>query len=224
MKWYLHAIKNFDNFDGRSSRTEYWMFGLFNLVFAIIFYSIDLIFNIGFSKLGFGPFYSLYFVFSVLPGLAVAVRRLHDLDKSGWYLLLSIVPIVNVYFIVLLCTKSEEEENAFGEKPINSDISTFINDDKTNTRIVIIALLWLFISRIFWIIVTTFIEKFYQNQYFKQCNEIMSFIGMFFPLFLSLSVKNHKWKVALLVCSVIYMLYSFYQLVALHLTSSNFQF
>lgn len=224
MKWYLHAIKNFDNFDGRASRTEYWMFGLFNLVFALIFYSVDLIFNIGFSKLGFGPFYSLYFVFSFLPGLAVAIRRLHDVGKTGGYLLLGLIPLIGIYVIALLCEKSEEEENAFGEKPINSDISTFLNDDKTNTRIIIIALIWLFISRIFWIMVTTFIENFYQNQYFKQWNEIMSCIGMFFPLFLSLSVKNHKWKITLLVCSVIYMIYSFYQLVELHFTSSNFQF
>ncbi|WP_395065868.1 DUF805 domain-containing protein [Flavobacterium sp.] len=224
MKWYLHAIRNFANFDDRASRTEYWMFNLFNLVFAIICYSVDLIFNLHIGNTSFGPFYSLYFVFSILPGLAIAIRRMHDLDKSGWYLLLAIVPIINIYSIVLFCTKSNEEGNAYGEKPVNTDISTFLNDDKTNTRIIIIALIWLFISRIFWIIVTTFIENFYQTQYFKHYNEIMNCIGMFFPLLLSFSIKNHKWKIILLLCSAIYVMYSFYELVRLHQVSSNFQF
>jgi uncharacterized membrane protein YhaH (DUF805 family) len=225
MKWYLHAIQNYANFYGRASRTEYWMFALFNLVFAVLCYSTDLIFDLHFGKFGIGIFYGLYLAFSLVPSLAIGVRRLHDVGKSGSYLLLAIIPLIGLYILALFCERSEEEYNAYGDKPINNDIAPFINDDKTNSRIIIISLFWLFFSRIIWSIITLFVENFYQNEFFKQYNEIMSCIWMFFPLFLSLSIKNHKWKIILLICSAIYMIYGFYELVKSHiLTSDNFQF
>jgi uncharacterized membrane protein YhaH (DUF805 family) len=108
MKWYLHALRNFNNFDGRASRTEYWMFFCFNIVFAVLFFTIDLIFHLGFNELGFGPFYILYAVISFFPGLALAVRRLHDVGKSGGYICLALIPLVSLYLIALFCSKGDE--------------------------------------------------------------------------------------------------------------------
>ncbi len=224
MKFYLHAFKNFANFDDRASRTEYWMFFVFNIAFALLCYSLDLIFDLGIKKYGFGFLYSTYVILSFVPGLALAVRRLHDLDKNGWFLLLGLIPIVNFYLIALMCTKSNEEGNAYGEKPANSDIDEFINDDKTCSIIVIISIVWLFINKLSWTIILKTVDEYYKNEYFKYYSEFNGLTWSFFPLFLSLAVKNRSWKIVLLICSLLYMLLNFYELVQIHLHNNNFQF
>lgn len=225
MKWYLHAIRNYANFDDRASRTEYWMFCLFNLTFAIFFFCIDLSFKINFDGHLIGPFYILYLLFSFIPGLAVAVRRLHDVGKSGSYLFLALIPLVGLYIIALYCTESEDEENDYGDKPVNSDISEFILDSKTSSTILISFLLWIFTSKIIWTFIVSSSERFYENPIYKYFNLLSNFIWMFIPIILSLSVRNYKWKIILLICSVGYMLYGFYEFVkSFMLSSNNFQF
>lgn len=225
MKWYLHALRNFNNFDGRSSRTEYWMFGLFNTMFAILFFCIDVSFKINFEGHLFGPFYIVYGLFCFLPGLALAVRRLHDVGKSGSYLFLALIPLVGLYLLVLFCTESEDDENIYGEKPVNTDIADFILDDKTSTIIIVSYLLWIFLSKIIWTFIVNSSEKFYENPIYKYFNMFNNCIWMFLPIIVSLTVKNYKWKIILLICSVLYMVYGFYEFIkAFLLTSDRFQF
>lgn len=225
MKWYLHGLRNFNNFDGRSSRTEYWMFGLFNIMFAILFFCIDIYFKINFERQLFGPCYIIYALFSFLPSLALAIRRLHDVGKSGSYLFLALIPLVGLYILALFCTKSEDEENDYGEKPVNSDIADFIQDDKTSTTILICYLLWIFLSKVIWSFIVNSSERFYENPFYKYFNIFSNFIWMFLPIIVSLSVRNYRWKIILLICSVLYMIYAFYEFIkALLLTSNNFQF
>ena len=87
MKWWLKCIKNYVTFEGRARRREYWMFVLFNVIFSIILGFLDAIFFKAYiipGKMGYlGTIYGL-FVF--LPSLAVIVRRLHDIGRSGWWL------------------------------------------------------------------------------------------------------------------------------------------
>jgi uncharacterized membrane protein YhaH (DUF805 family) len=225
MKWYLHAIRNYANFDDRASRTEYWMFGLFNSMFAIFFFCIDLSFKINFKGHLFGPSYIIYALFSFLPSIALAVRRLHDVGKSGSHLFLALIPLVGLYILALFCTKSEDDENDYGEKPINSDIADFIQDDKTSTLILVSYLLWIFISKIIWTLIVSSSEKFYDNPIYKYFNIFSNFVWMFLPIILSLSIRNYRWKIILLICSVFYMIYAFYEFVkAFILTSDSFQF
>jgi len=225
MKWYLHGIRNYANFEGRSSRTEYWMFGLFNLMFALFFFCLDLSFEINFDGHLIGPFYIIYLLFSFIPGLAVAVRRLHDVGKSGSYLFLALIPLVGLYIIALYCTKGEDEENDYGDKPVNSDIDEFIQDTKTSTTILISYLLWIFLSKIIWSIIVSSSERFYENPIYKYFNLFSTILWIFLPIVLSLSVRNYKWKIILLICSVGYMLYGFYEFVKSFMQSSNnFQF
>lgn len=226
MKWYLYALRNFTFFSGRSSRTEYWMFVLFNTMFAILFYSLDLIFKLGFEKLGFGPLYLLYILFAFIPGLALTVRRLHDVGRKGLFILIALLPVIgSIWLLVLFLTKSDDDENDYGEKPINSDVAEFINDDKTNTYLLVLSLIWLFINKIFWSITSKYMESLYQNEIFKHCADISNLGWLFFPILLSLSIKTPKWKIIFLVFSVIYMVYGFYEIVRAHiLTSDNFQF
>ena len=112
MEWYLKVVRdNYANFNGRASRQEYWMFFLFNIIFAIVAGFVD-----GFLGLGF--LYLLYSVAVLIPSLAVGVRRLHDVNKSGWWLFISLIPIIGaIWLLILLCTDSNPGENNYGPSP-----------------------------------------------------------------------------------------------------------
>lgn len=87
MKWWLKCIKNYVTFEGRARRKEYWMFVLFNVIFSIILGFFDaIVFNAYFIPGKMGYLGSIYGLFVFLPTLAVSVRRLHDIGRSGWWL------------------------------------------------------------------------------------------------------------------------------------------
>ena len=112
MEWYLKVVRdNYANFNGRASRQEYWMFFLFNIIFAFVAGIVDVYIGLGFLEL-------IYVLAVFIPGLAVGVRRLHDVGKSGWFLLISLIPLVGViWLIVLLASKSNPGENQYGAEP-----------------------------------------------------------------------------------------------------------
>ncbi len=112
MNWYIDAFKNYATFTGRARRKAYWMFVLFNIIAATIAGVIDSVLGTG------GVIGGLYGLAVIIPGLALAVRRLHDIGKSGWWVLIALVPLVG--FIVLLVfavTDSQPGENAYGPNP-----------------------------------------------------------------------------------------------------------
>lgn len=118
MKWYLKVLKQYADFNGRARRKEYWMFFLFNMIFGMIAMILDNIFGIAFGEIGYGPLYGLYTLAVFIPGLAVAIRRLHDVGKSGWMILINLIPIIGViWFFVLLVTDSNPGENQYGQNP-----------------------------------------------------------------------------------------------------------
>lgn len=79
MQYYLNVWKNYANFEGRARRSEYWYFVLFN---TIILFGLSFLMVVGES---FSILYALYALLSFIPNLAVAVRRMHDVGKRGWY-------------------------------------------------------------------------------------------------------------------------------------------
>jgi uncharacterized membrane protein YhaH (DUF805 family) len=116
MEWYLKALRQYADFEGRARRKEYWMFTLFNLIFALlIIVGTGLIGNLGIIL------FLLYGVGTLIPSIAVSVRRLHDVGKSGWMNLVAFIPMVgSIWLLVLLVTDSEpcRPENAsFGTCP-----------------------------------------------------------------------------------------------------------
>ena len=120
MKYYIKALLNFSNFHGRSTSREFWYFCLFNLLLQIITFIIDIAFKLSFSIL----FYSigvtsfLYTLVTIIPGLAISVRRLHDIGKSGCLLFLPIIPIVGaIWLLILFCSNSQPGENNWGPNP-----------------------------------------------------------------------------------------------------------
>ncbi|TMU50923.1 DUF805 domain-containing protein [Flagellimonas algicola] len=118
MEWYLQVIKNYANFKGRARRAEYWMFTLFCLFFSLFAVALDNVFEIAMANIGFGPLYILYVLAVFLPALSATVRRLHDVGKSGWTLLILLIPIVGVLWVFLQLIKNGiREENQYGPCP-----------------------------------------------------------------------------------------------------------
>ncbi len=104
-QWYLGVLKKYAVFTGRARRKEYWMFTLFNILIAFLLGIFE-------ALIGAGDILSnLYSLAVLIPGIAVAVRRLHDTDRSGWWLLL---PIVNIVFLAL---EGQSGTNRFGSDP-----------------------------------------------------------------------------------------------------------
>jgi len=113
MEWYIKVIKNnYANAKGRARRKEYWMFFLFNMLFVIIAAIIDYI-------LGTFPLiYLMYVVAVICPSIAVAIRRLHDVGKSGWWYFIGLIPIIGpIWLLILLCTDGNPSENIYGPSP-----------------------------------------------------------------------------------------------------------
>jgi len=123
MEWYLNVIRdNYANFNGRASRKQYWMFTLFNLIFAIAALIIDNIigttFNFGVVTLPYGWLYLIYGLGVFIPTFAVFIRRLHDVGKSGWWIFLGIIPIIGgIWLLILACTAGEPGDNNYGPSP-----------------------------------------------------------------------------------------------------------
>lgn len=107
MNWYLKVLQNYAGFEGRARRKEYWMFFLFNM---LISYSLQII--AGLSDTPVLMFlYVLYALGALISSTAVSVRRMHDVGKSGWFI---IVPFYNLY---LACTESDMLDNQYGRNP-----------------------------------------------------------------------------------------------------------
>ncbi len=109
---FLHAVKdNYCNFDGRASRYEYWWFVLCNVIISCVCSLID-------QLIGVAIISGLVGLALLLPGLGLAVRRLHDINKSGWWVLISLIPLVGwIILIVWAAQKGDEAANDFGECP-----------------------------------------------------------------------------------------------------------
>lgn len=118
MNWYIKCIKSYADFSGRARRMEYWMFELFNVIFIFVAFALDNLLGFTIQNLNFGLFYILYLLFIIVPGFAVAVRRLHDVGKSGWFIFISLVPIIGgIWLLVLMLTDSQHGANTWGPNP-----------------------------------------------------------------------------------------------------------
>ena len=119
MKYFIHVLKNYANFNGRSRRKEYWMYILFYYLFFMLVVFLDNLLEITIiENVPYGPLSIGYLLLLIIPTLAVAVRRLHDIGKSGWWMLISLVPLIGgIWFFILSVTDSQLEENIYGKNP-----------------------------------------------------------------------------------------------------------
>jgi len=102
------GFSNYVTFSGRAIRSEYWYWVLFIVLGEIVTMIIDVALGIGFIT-------GLFGLATVLPSLAVAIRRLHDIDRSGWWILLALIPLVGAIILIIWhCTKGTPGPNRFG--------------------------------------------------------------------------------------------------------------
>lgn len=118
MNWYLKVLREYANFNGRARRTEYWMFSLFIFISYIVLSIISGVLNNVFGTDIFAGLIVLYMLFIIVPSIAVVVRRLHDVGKSGWFLLIGIIPLIgSIWIFVLSVTDSDHGPNEYGDNP-----------------------------------------------------------------------------------------------------------
>ncbi|MEV7199009.1 DUF805 domain-containing protein [Streptomyces griseoluteus] len=111
MHWYVDVLKKYAVFSGRARRQEYWMFFLFNLIITIVLAIVD-------SALDTQVLQLVYSLAVLIPGLAVAVRRLHDTGRSGWWILIGLIPLVGfIILLVFLASEGKPEANEYGPNP-----------------------------------------------------------------------------------------------------------
>jgi uncharacterized membrane protein YhaH (DUF805 family) len=112
------GFSNYVNFSSRAIRSEYWFWVLFAVIGEAVGSGLD--YTIFATSTGL--FYSVFALAVFLPSLAVAIRRLHDLDRSGWWILISLIPIVGgIVLIVWFCSPGTPGPNRFGPDPLNGD-------------------------------------------------------------------------------------------------------
>ncbi len=103
INWYIGVWKNFFGFEGRAGRSEFWYFVLVNFI-------VSLLFNVISATLGM-----IYSLAVLIPSIALGIRRMHDIGKSGWWLLIALIPIIGFFVLIFFYVQpSEEGENRFG--------------------------------------------------------------------------------------------------------------
>lgn len=130
MNWYIAVLKKYLVFSGRASRSEYWYFVLFNIIVSAILTAIDIAIGSGTAEtamsgdagvsmsVNMGILSGIYSLAVLLPSLGVSVRRLHDTNHSGWWLLIAFIPVIGaIVLLVFLVKDSDEGDNRFGSSP-----------------------------------------------------------------------------------------------------------
>ena len=118
MDWYLSVLKNYVGFTGRARRKEYWFFHLFNVLIAIALGVLDSMLGTFNAQLGYGVLSLVYILAVIVPSLAVSFRRLHDTNRSGWWLLLAFVPLIGgLVLLVFMILDGTEGTNDYGPDP-----------------------------------------------------------------------------------------------------------
>jgi uncharacterized membrane protein YhaH (DUF805 family) len=132
MEWMLLPYKRYFDFSGRSRRKEYWMFVLLNIIVAVlasalIFSEVPMTEEAITAYEGQSPgtmFYVgvgillIFGLFTFIPSLAVQIRRFHDQDKSGWFILLGLIPYIGgIIVLVFMCLEGTKGPNRFGPDP-----------------------------------------------------------------------------------------------------------
>ena len=186
MKWFIKAFRQYADFSGRASRQEFWMFVLFNLLFAMAWAFVAGLltgllgdsFNQESRLMFMYKLIAIYYAVTAVPAMAVGVRRLHDTGRHGWWMLVSLIPFAGgVWLIVLMCLNGSAGDNRYGSRPDG----TMGNVPKHDLRQK--ALMWLTAFAVFGIhlcllnLVDVFSNRWYTGT--DQLNMLLTLLGNF---------------------------------------------
>jgi uncharacterized membrane protein YhaH (DUF805 family) len=118
MNWFLKVLKNYAVFNGRARRKEYWFFYLFYMIFMIVLVTIDAMTGSLSETTSLGLLSGIFMLSMIVPGVAVAIRRIHDTDRSGWWILISFIPLIGgIWLLVLMVLDGTSGQNQYGPDP-----------------------------------------------------------------------------------------------------------
>ncbi len=121
MNWYLKVLKKYAVFEGRAQRAEYWYFILFTILISIVLAFIDMGTGTFNQETGFGVISGIYSLAVLIPTIAVGVRRLHDTNRTGWWILIGLIPLIGfIVLLVFFVIDSDPSANEYGENPKGS--------------------------------------------------------------------------------------------------------
>ena len=129
MNWYLGVLKKYAVFSGRAQRAEYWYFVLFNTIVSIILMVLDVMLGTFDPRSVLGVLSGIYALAVFIPSLAVSVRRLHDIGKSGWWLLIGLIPLIGPILLIVWFATDSKEDNQYGKNPKANNGNNIANDN-----------------------------------------------------------------------------------------------
>ncbi|RZM83409.1 DUF805 domain-containing protein [Pseudoalteromonas rubra] len=122
---YLSALKKYAVFNGRARRKEYWLFMFCNIIVTIVLGLVDMTLGLYSEESGFGLLSGLYALAVIIPSIALSIRRLHDTGRSGWWILISLVPVIGpLVLLVFYVMDSTPGDNDYGPNPKEHSSST----------------------------------------------------------------------------------------------------
>ena len=125
MQWYAKVLRQYADFNGRARRTEYWMFTLVSVIVGLVLGLVDEVVFVGPGLSTTGWLHTVYSVAVIIPTLAVGARRLHDTGRSGWWLLIGVIPLIGaIVLIVFFALEGQRSSNAYGPDPKAAPVST----------------------------------------------------------------------------------------------------
>ena len=126
LEWATLPLKRYADFTGRSRRKEYWLFTLLCLIAGFVIGFVEALVGLGGTVGPYGLLSIILMLALLVPSIAVGVRRFHDQDKSGWFRLLALIPVVGgLIVLVFMCLPGTSGPNRFGPDPLGTDPSVF---------------------------------------------------------------------------------------------------
>ncbi|MDZ7924276.1 MAG: DUF805 domain-containing protein [Marinagarivorans sp.] len=110
MEFFLDAMRKYAQFTGRATRQQYWMFVLIYMVIYIVLAVIDAVLGLGFLSV-------IYSLVLLVPSLSAGARRLHDTDRSGWWQLIYLVPLIGLIVMIVFLVQDSHPDNQYGPNP-----------------------------------------------------------------------------------------------------------
>jgi len=118
LSWYLEALNKYAVFSRRARRKEFWMFFFINLLISVVLIAIDSLIGTFSPQTGFGLLQGLYSLAVLIPSIAVTVRRLHDTGRTGWWILIGLIPIIGgIVLLIFMVLDSQPGVNQYGPNP-----------------------------------------------------------------------------------------------------------
>ena len=122
MNWYIGVLKQYAVFSGRARRKEYWFFVLFNIIASVVLAMIDRMTGTFSADAGVGLLSGIYALAVLIPSIAVSVRRLHDTGRTGWWLLIALVPVIGaIVLLIFMVLDSQPGTNQYGPSPKDNE-------------------------------------------------------------------------------------------------------